>query len=302
MAVSEFGGKKSVPELVPGKTVRRIRYGVVVAHIAALIVPLAIATVFGWISPPEERVTVALYDPSLDNVVDNPSPDPDPSNPVPPSGTPDAGPPAPMPEPEPVPEPPAPDPEPPAPIPEPQINSQLPPVLNAPGVPRLAQPKTRPRLRPRPQPAARKKPAKPAPAPRPSSRSRVDDVRPVDKAVESGSTGRNSGRRGSNTEPGHDAPGGERGNSGYDIQVAMMIERMWITPESVRLGGREPRVLIELRIAPDGEVVYKRIQARSGVLAMDESVSALLANLHRVRAPFDGKPHQLTFWLRARRD
>ena len=71
------------------------------------------------------------------------------------------------------------------------------------------------------------------------------------------------------------------------------------TPDTYRLGGREPRVLIEVHIAPDGRVTYKRIRTKSGVLAMDQSIANLLDNLYRVKPPFDGKPHTLIFWLKA---
>lgn len=290
--------------LVSRETVRRIRIGVVIGHAAAVILPLALATVLAWFPDKEERITVMLYDPSLDNVVENPSPDPAPDNPVPPSGTPDAGPAAPaLPPP---PDPPSPTTAPPQPKvkPLPKVAPQLPKRVNIYQQTRVDQPKVKPMVRKPPTPASRPKPAEPKTAAADPRRT-VDDVTPVKPgAGESSETGtaRKSGPRGSNSEAGHNAPGGQRGNSGYEIQIALMIERMWVTPESVRLGGREPRVLIELHIDPTGLVTGKRIKTRSGVLAMDESVAALLDSLHRVKAPYDGKSHTLTFWLKAKRD
>ena len=107
------------------------------------------------------------------------------------------------------------------------------------------------------------------------------------------------GPRGSNREPGHTAPGGQRGNSGYEQLVAGMIYRMWVTPDKNRMGDREPQVTIEVIIAPDGRVTGKRMLQRSGVLAMDESIQNLLDNLHMVKAPFDRKQHILRFALKA---
>ena len=139
----------------------------------------------------------------------------------------------------------------------------------------------------------RRLPAKPAVKPTRNSTRQGNKIN-----SNSNSSGRR-GPRGSNSEAGHNAPGGQRGNSGYDVQVAMMIKRMWVTPDTYRLGGREPRVLIEVHIAPDGRVTYKRIRTKSGVLAMDQSIANLLDNLYRVKPPFDGKPHTLIFWLKA---
>lgn len=288
--------KRAAETLVSRETVRKIRIGVAVSHVAVVILPLALATVLAWFPDREERITVMLYDPTLDNVVENPSPNPAPDNPVPPSGTPDAGPAAP-----PMPQPPAPTP------PRPRVNRRLPEPFNIYRQTHIPQPKIKPRVLKPPAPPAPPAPPKPAEnqTARSDPRRTVDDVTPVKPGtVESSETGtaRKNGPRGSNSEAGHTAPGGQRGNSGYEIQIALMIERMWVTPELVRLGGREPRVQIELHIDPTGRVTGKRIKTRSGVLAMDESVAALLDSLHRVKPPFDGKAHTLTFWLKAKRD
>jgi len=212
-------------------------------------------------------------------VVENPSPDPDPDNPVPPSGEPDAS------ETElPPPETPAPQPELPAPdvpTPQPRVNTTLPAVWTPPVRQTMNKPK-------KPKPKNKPKPVK-------NNSAKPSTLDPNIKPVQTGS----SGRRGSNTEAGHNAPGGQRGNSGYDAVVASMIKRMWVTPDITRLGGREPRVLIKLTIDAGGRVIHKEIVAKSGVLAMDESVSALLANLRTTIKPYDGETHELSFYLRA---
>ena len=293
--MEQFPDNEKSKVLVPLRTARRIRYGVVIGHVAAVVIPLAIATVLAWFPEKEPRITVTLYDPALDNVVENPSVNPAPDNPVPPSGTPDAAPQAATPPP-------------PSP-PQPQINTKLPRTVNVFRQNQVSQPKIRSIVRPPDKPKNRPKPAEPTPpanAGADDSRSRANDVRPVKPSpAQSGQSSANSGRtgpRGTNSEAGHTAPGGQRGNSGYESQIALMIERMWVTPESVRLGGREPRVLLELHIDPAGRVTGKRIVTKSGVLAMDESVAALLNTLYRVKPPFDGKSHTLTFWLKVKRD
>ncbi len=289
--------------LVPKTTVRKIRCGVVIGHVAFIIVPLAVVTILSWIvTKPPPTITVAFYDPKLDKIVDNPSPIPSPDNPIPPSGTPDGGGAAP-PEPAPA------DPEPVAVTDPSPINYQLPKAIMPQPKTKVAQPKIKNIVRQPEKPAAKAKPAPDKSAAKPDPRRTADDVKPYDPNRQSsdsasGATGRgrSGGPLGSNSEPGHVGPGGQLGNSGYEIQVAMMIESMWITPESVRLGGREPRVLIELEVDPAGRVTSKHIVTKSGVLAMDESVASLLADLYKVKAPFDGKSHTLTFWLKARKD
>lgn len=277
--------------LVSGHTVRRIRYGVIAGHFLILLLVLTGSVVAEWLNTPEETITVQFYDPSLDNIVENPSPDPDPSNPVPPSGTQDGGA-----ETETLPEPPEPE----------QPTPKPPKILTPEPVQTIAQPQVTKRSLPKP--AINKTLPKPQAAPKVNSlaQPKVSTRRLPRRADNTARNGRRQqqnqgsrGPRGSNSEPGHTAPGGQRGNSGYDIQVALMIKRMWVTPDSARIAGRTPRVLIELRIAPDGRVVEKRIRTRSGVHAMDDSIASLLDHLHRVRPPFDGKYHTLVFWLKA---
>lgn len=290
-----YSGKKIVP-IISVTATRRIRYAVTAGHFLVILLVLTFSVVADWLDTPEETITVQFFDPALDNIVDNPSPDPDPTNPVPPTGTQDGGDDAPAPE-----EPPPVNPEPatvltPEPVsaiaqpkvtkrtlPQPKINKKLPQPVQRPKVESIKQPKV----------TTRRLPAKPAAKPARSSARKGDQAR-----RNTNSSGRR-GPRGSNSQAGHNAPGGQRGNSGYDIQVAMMIKRMWVTPDSTRLAGREPRVLIEIHIAPNGRVTEKRIRTRSGVLAMDESIKALLDNLYYVKPPFDGKPHTLIFWMKA---
>ena len=301
-AVSNGGSvSDSNPKTVPilsGNTTRHIRYAVMAGHMLAILMVLTASVVADWLNTPEPTITVQFYDPALDNVVENPSPDPAPDNPVPPTGTQDGGNDAAVQE-----EPPPVNPEPatiltPEPVsavaqpqitkrtlPKPKINKNLPKPSAQPRVDAVKQPNVK----------NRRLPAKPAVKPRSKSTRQGNKARTNANSNSSGKRG----PRGSNSEAGHNAPGGQRGNSGYDVQVAMMIKRMWVTPDTYRLGGREPRVLIEVHIAPDGRVTYKRIRTKSGVLAMDESIANLLDNLHRVKPPFDGKPHTLVFWLKA---
>ena len=297
--------------MVSIRTVRKIRCGVVAGHLLVVLLVLTCGAVSDWLDQKEEMITIQFYDPALDNVVENPSPLPDPANPSPPSGTQDGS------VTEPVPNDPAPPATPPEPeiSPEPEINPEPVRILTPEPVQAIVQPKVKKRSLPKPkinknlpqaqktpqvqalkQPKVKKRslPQKPDSA---SSRRNADNIKPVNSNTP-GSSG-NKGPLGSNSQPGHTAPGGQKGNSGYDIQVAMMIKRMWVTPDRNRLGGREPRVMVEIRIAPDGRVTDKRIRQSSGVLAMDESIAALLNNLKWVKAPFDGKPHNLVFWIRA---
>lgn len=281
---------KILNSIVSHLTVRKIRIGVIAGHFLTVVLVLSFSVISEWLDKEEDTITIQFYDPALDNVVENPSPDPDPANPIPPSGSQDGGEPTT--------------------VTEPEISNKLPRALVPEQVRALKQPEVKNRTRPKPAvnrtlPQAQKMPqARTLKQPKVKTRKNPNAARNRNKT---GSSRRESnissngsrGPRGSNPQPGHTAPGGERGNSGYDIQVAMMIKRMWVTPDLNRLGGREPRVTIEIHIAPDGRVTYKRIKQRSGILAMDESISALLDNLHRVKAPFDGKNHTLIFSLKA---
>ena len=255
---------KSMPGLITDRTRRRIMGGVSAGHFLVLVLVLTFSVVSEWLNKPEETITVEFYDPSLTNVVENPSPDPSPDNPIPPSGTPDGGN--------------APE----EPAPEPQVQEPAPPKQI---VPDTAEVVVQPEVTQRKRPGSNKNQKKTA---QNNSKNRANTA--------------NSGKpgpRGSNREPGHTAPGGQRGNSGYEQLVAGMIYRMWATPDVNRLGGRNPQVGIELVIAPDGRVIGKRITYRSGVLAMDESIQNLLDNLHKVIVPFDRKQHILRFALKA---
>ena len=288
---------KTVP-ILSGNATRRIRYAVTAGHFLVILLVLTFSVISDWLDKPEPTITVQFYDPALDNIVDNPSPDPAPDNPVPPTGTQDGGADDSTQE-----EPPPVNPEPatiltPEPVsavaqpqitkrtlPKPAVNKNLPKPTAQPKVESIKQPKV----------TKRRLPAKPAAKPAQNSSRQGNKSNTNANSTSSG----RRGPRGSNSEAGHNAPGGQRGNSGYDVQVAMMIKRMWVTPDTYRLGGREPRVLIEIQIASDGRVTYKRIRTPSGVRAMDESIANLLDNLHRVKPPFDGQPHTLVFGLKA---
>lgn len=283
-----------MPELVSGRTRRRIMGGVSAGHLLVLVLVLTFSVVSEWLDKPEDTISVEFYDPALNNVVENPSPDPSPDNPIPPSGTPDGGnaPETPEPEPEPV----QPVPEPPKQIVPDTAEAVVQPTVTQRKLPRKASkpkqvvPSQRKAVK-QPKITKRKRPGRNKNKKAPAEKSRKNDL----TATGSGKPG----PRGSNREAGHTAPGGQRGNSGYDQLVAGMIYRMWATPDVNRLGGRKPQVGIELIIAADGRVIGKRITHRSGVLAMDESIQNLLDNLRQVIVPFDRKQHILRFALKA---
>lgn len=285
---------RSLQELVSSRTRRRIMTGVSAGHFLVLVLVLTFSVVSEWLDQPPETITVEFYDPTLTNVVENPSPDPDPNNPIPPSGTPDGGnaPETPAPE-----EPQAAEPEPPKQLQPDPVESVAQPTVTQRKLPRKAsKPKqvvpSRAKAVKQPKVTRRKRPGR--------NKNKSNPVAQSGRKNTPNATGKGKpGPRGSNLEPGHTAPGGQRGNSGYDRLVAGMIHRMWVTPDVNRLGGRNPQVNIEVIIAPDGRVVGKRITHRSGVLAMDESIQNLLDNLHRVIVPFDRKQHILRFAMRA---
>ena len=273
--------------IISPRTIRKIRYGVASCHLLMIALVLTSSIIAGWLQKEKiETLNVQFYDPQLNNIVENPSPDPDPDNPVPPSGNPNSGDPEPQTEPQPQPQP--------QPV-KPVINTQL-PSPTAVQIKQIAQPKVRQRRLPPSKPQVRPNPNPQSPAPsKPATRRNPNPQR------SQSTTPGSRGRRGSNNEPGHNAPGGQRGNSGYDAQVALMIRRMWVTPDRQRLGGREPSVLITITIAPSGRVISKQMRP-CGVLAMDESIRELLNNLTWVKPPYDGKSHTLAFSIKAEND
>ena len=280
--------EKSQPlqELVSSRTRRRIIGGVTAGHFMLLVLVLTFSVISDWLDKPEtETIMVEFYDPDLTEVVKNPSPDPAPDNPIPPSGTQDGNNAPEQPEPEP-------------PTPEPEQPKQLQPDP----VKTVVQPQVTARKLPRkPRKPKQVTPTRAKTVKQPSVTKRKLPGRSKNKTVNNANNSNKGkpGPRGSNREAGHNVPGGQRGNSGYDQLVASMIYRMWVTPDKNRMGGREPQVTIEVMIAADGRVVGKRILQKSGVLAMDESIQNLLDNLRQVTVPFDRKPHTLRFALKA---
>ena len=295
--------------IISPQTVRRIRYAVAGCHVLVVALVLAASIISDWLKKDEvPTITIEFFDPTLKNVVDNPSLDPDPSNPVPPSGSPDAG--------DPQPQPPQPEPEP----PQPEIVQELPQVQQIQVKP-IAQPKVQPRSKPKPkinknlpkaqiekvqpiaQPKVKARPRprkKPAVRPNPNARTGNDSRRANSGVINPNGRGK-PGRIGTNPEPGHTAPGGQRGNSGYDAQIALYIRRLWVTPDRPRLGGSEPSVLITITIAANGRVTSKQMKP-CGILAMDESIRELLNSLTWVKPPYDGRPHTLAFSIKAEND
>ncbi len=283
---------KNILPLVSDRTRRRIAGGVTAGHFLVLVLVLTFSVVSEWLNKPEETITVEFYDPTLTNTVENPSPDPSPDNPIPPSGTPDGGNAPETPEA-------APEPEQPTPVDPAPPKQLMPDTAEAVVQPTVTQ-------RKRPRKASKPKQVTPSQAkavkqPQITKRKRPGRGKNKNPDALNGrknnpaATGKGKpGPRGSNRQPGHTAPGGQRGNSGYDQVVAGMIYRMWVTPDKNRIIGK-PQVGVELEIAADGRIIRKRITHRSGVLAMDESIQNLLDNLHRVIVPFDRKPHTLRF-------
>ena len=282
--------RKPTSELISERSRRRILGGVSAGHFLVLVLVLTFSVIGEWLNKPEETITVEFYDPNLTNVVENPSPDPAPDNPIPPTGTQDGGAAeTPLPEP-PQPEPPQPEP------PQPEPPRQI--------VPETAETVVQPEVTQRKRPRKINKPKQVAPAQAKAVKQpditkrkrpgRKQTPQPAAASSKNTSSQGKPGPRGSNRQQGHTAPGGQRGNSGYDQVVAGMIYRMWITPDKNRIIGK-PQVGVELVIAADGRVIRKRITHRSGQLAMDESIQNLLDNLHRVIVPFDRQPHTLRF-------
>lgn len=279
--------ENKINTIITAKTHRKIGYGVAAGHLLVVISVLTVPIILDWFSKEEkiETISVQLVETDDKTPVDNPSPDPDPANPDPPTGSMDSGEPEPEPEIEPEPQPqPQPQPQPkptPQPKPKPVINRNLPrytPVKVKP----IAQAQVKPRSRPLPR-----------------TKPRTDNNRNRNRNANSN---RQNERRGSNNQPGHNAPGGQRGSSGYDKIVSAQIHRMWVTPDRQRLGGREPEVTLKIVIAPNGRVTSKQIIRSSGVLAMDQSIRELLNALQFVKPPPDGRSHTLVFSLIAKNE
>ncbi|MBE6380023.1 MAG: hypothetical protein E7047_03750 [Lentisphaerae bacterium] len=273
-----------IRSIISAATSRKIAGGVVIGHIVVLIVFPAAAILWNWLfkAPELEVIKVQLYDPTTDAIVDNASPDPDPTNPEPPTGTPDAGG-----EPEPEEQPEEPTPEPPE--PQPVVNYTLPQQK-----PRVQEVKpikqTKPKNRRKPKP--RSKPA-PKPNPRPNPQ-------PNPRSNPNPNARSTSGQRGSNSEAGHNRPGGQRGNTAaYQAKIARQVKMMWVTPDKMRLGDKNPSVLIEITIDRRGRVTHKKIVKKSGVWAMDESIQALLNELNWLTPPEDGISHTFQFNMTA---
>ena len=278
-------------KLLSRKTHHKIGYSVVACHFLVVVLVLTSSIIAGWFKKEEkvETISVNLYESDDKTPVENPSPDPDPNNPIPPSGEQSGGEPEPEPDPQPEPEPqPTPQPEPtpqpkPQPRPTPRVNTQLPQYNPTPVKP-VAQPRVKPRSRPLPKPANK-----------PRGNQNTRNTR----------NNQNNRPNGSNPQSGHTAPGGRNGSSdssGYGRLVSAQIQRMWVTPDRQRLGGREPEVTVKLVIAPNGRVTYKAIVRSSGVLAMDQSISELLNQLQFVTPPLDKKTTTLVFSLVAKDD
>ena len=102
------------------------------------------------------------------------------------------------------------------------------------------------------------------------------------------------------TEAGHNRPGGQRGNTAaYQAKIARQVKMMWVTPDKMRLGDKNPSVLIEITIDRRGRVTHKKIVKKSGVWAMDESIQALLNELNWLTPPEDGISHTFQFNMTA---
>lgn len=295
-------------KIITVKTRHKILGGVVTGHLLVLLLVLTAGVVGEWFQNKEDTINVVFYDPQLDNVVENPSPLPDPNNPIPPSGTQDGSPEQPA-EPDPAPQPEA-EPEVDVePAPEAEVNPTPAKVL-VPETPQaIKQPKVKSRKLPKPKvntklPKALKVPSSKAIKQPKAKRRKLPSALTKGKDTTKNrnktpaNNNRSKGPLGSNLEGGHTAPGGQRGNSDYAKYVGYTIKRMWVTPDRNRLPAYDPAVTIEVHIAGNGMITAKRIVRKSNVLAMDESISALLNSLYRVNPPPDRKACTLLFTLK----
>lgn len=83
-----------------------------------------------------------------------------------------------------------------------------------------------------------------------------------------------------------------RGNPNAKIQYAQVLgaflKPLWNEPGKTELGGRRPEVMIRLNIAANGAVMGAQVIKRSGIEAMDNSVTMMLNSLRKVPTPPDG--------------
>ncbi|QSH40414.1 TonB C-terminal domain-containing protein [Lentisphaerota bacterium ZTH] len=74
----------------------------------------------------------------------------------------------------------------------------------------------------------------------------------------------------------------------YENKVGSYLYNVWETPDKSQLGNRQPEVEIELYVTATGKVSRSRITRYSGINPMDLSVKKLLAKLDYVPAPPKG--------------
>ena len=80
----------------------------------------------------------------------------------------------------------------------------------------------------------------------------------------------------------------------YSDTVGLYLEPIWEQPDKVSLGGRLPEVTIKLDIDGNGRVTRARIIGRSGITAMDNSITKLLHQLKHVPPPPDKRAKSIT--------
>lgn len=78
----------------------------------------------------------------------------------------------------------------------------------------------------------------------------------------------------------------------YDT-VSSYLYGIWRQPMKAELGGRMPKVKVELKVDGRGNVLSSRIISASGITAMDASVNELLGRLKSIPAPPDGRAMEM---------
>ena len=69
--------------------------------------------------------------------------------------------------------------------------------------------------------------------------------------------------------------------------MGSFLERLWERdrPGSNALGGRMPVVVVQFKVAPNGNILMKRIIQKSGIEVVDASVERLLARISALPQP-----------------
>lgn len=256
-------------EMVSRTTKKKIFRSVVVVHLAVIIVPLIVLTIYEWFKPDKPKIMkITLVAPP--SAQTNPGgaqaqPTPEPT-------------PAPTPKPTPKPQPqPAPKPKP--------------------------KPKPKPVVKPKPKPVT-----KPTPKPVKSNLLKADDIKisksvvnkrqPTKKTISTEDLAKKIIGNWKPIKGGiPSVQPGAQPTAAYSDTIGEYIKPLWDQPDKFSLSGRKPEVAIELSIASNGRVISSRILKKSGVTAMDVSVAKLLNSLKQVPPPPDRRAKTLRMLL-----